>query len=422
MRRVKRLQRSRNRFELSAYDPEIQKKVDEVKIHPNERRDNAFEDIGMNVAATLIVDPSYEDEAPYYVMKLQKVCKIVAKRTMFSSFRRWRQRWFFVTSERANLSNDLSEISTGFMESIDVLRGLIERGPPQRVRGYLKQQKVKAAAKQKCRQQEPEPVRRPQPRQLKLSIVDQDSLDEWSLEDPRTMKQKGKQRPRRLTRGSHSATSSRSSVSSQSSRSSVSSLKLVKAPKNSLTGQMSSPVLKEDRGSQTEMALVVNGDETDKDSRSMASSEKGDDSYEEDIVCVVWSQSVSSETVHEEEETLVELADAQTENVSYPSQFDIVEEDRHAHTTVPVRSSVVVPEKVVSQTALVKRGDEEEDDILAEIESVTKLLSEVVSGDSAGSAKRQVGMSMTQNPTSEMLEKYDFEEPQVDQECMTVPT
>ena len=107
------------------------------------------------------------------------------------------------------------------------------------------------------------------------------------------------------------------------------------------------------------MALVVNGDETDKDSRSMASSEKGDDSYEEDIVCVVWSQSVSSETVHEEEETLVELADAQTENVSYPSQFDIVEEDRHAHTTVPVRSSVVVPEKVVSQTALVKRGDEE---------------------------------------------------------------
>ena len=170
------------------------------------------------------------------------------------------------------------------------------------------------------------------------------------------------------------------------------------------------------------MALVVNGDETDKDSRSMASSEKGDDSYEEDIVCVVWSQSVSSETVHEEEETLVELADAQTENVSYPSQFDIVEEDRHAHTTVPVRSSVVVPEKVVSQTALVKRGDEEEDDILAEIESVTKLLSEVVSGDSAGSAKRQVGMSMTQNPTSEMLEKYDFEEPQVDQECMTVPT
>ena len=407
MRRVKRLQRSRNRFELSAYDPEIQKKVDEVKVQPNARRDNAFEAIGMNVAATLIVDPAYEDEAPYYVLKVQKVCKIVAKKTMFSSFRRWRQRWFCVTSERANISSDLSEVSTGFMESIDVLRGLIERGPPQRVRGYLKQQKVRAAAK--CRQQEPERVRRPQPKPLKAAVVDQDSLDEWSLEDPRTMKQ----RPRRL---------SRSSVSSTSSRSSVSSLKLMKSSKNSLTGQMSSPVLKEDRGSQTEMALVVHGDETDKDSRSMASSEKGDDSYEEDIVCVVWSQSVSSETAHEEEETLVELADAQTENVSYPSQFDVREEERHAHTTVPVRSSVVVPEKVVSQTALVKRGDEEEDDILAEIESVTKLLSEVVSGDSAGSSKREIGMSMTQNPTSKMLEKDDFEEPQVNQECMTVPT
>ena len=388
MRRVRRLKRPRKRFDTSVYDPDIEEKtVKQVGVQQNENWVTLLEEIGMHLASSVLLDPNYADEAPYYTKKIQKICMNVAKRVMFHAFRKWRQRWFFVTSERANVPISLPEVSTGFMESIDLLHKLIERGSPQRVRGYLNKQKTYVKCRQEKQQKTFRTTTRP-PRpitaQKHLVPLDDDSLDEWNLENPRSGLQK-----RELKRST--------SLTSQKLDDKQSSL-------SESSTQAQSPVMKEDRGIQTDNHTP---EETESASTQLEKTITEGDSCE-DVVHLELSQSVSSTVrsdIDEEEDlpNLFEFSEAQTENVNRPSQLHYVEEPAHAKTSGakinPMDGSDI----------------EEEDALLQQIEAIQKLLD-----NGASRSEHKPTMNLTQNPSTDFMND-DFADIHADPENMTVP-
>lgn len=388
MRRVRRLKRPRKRFDTSVYDQDIEEKtVKQVGIQQNENWVTLLEEIGMHLASSVLLDPNYADEAPYYTKKIQKICMNVAKRVMFHAFRKWRQRWFFVTSERANVPMSLPEVSTGFMESIDLLHKLIERGSPQRVRGYLNKQTTYAKCRQEKQQKTVRTTNRP-PRpiiaQKHLVPVDDDSLDEWNLENPRSgLQKRGLKRSASLT--SQKLDDKESSLSESSTQ---------------------APVMKEDRGIQTDNHTP---EETENASIQLDKSITEGDSCE-DVVHLELSQSVSSTVrsdIDEEEDlpNLFEFSEAQTENVNRPSQLHCVEEPAHAKT-----SGAKIPEQAMDGSDM-----EEEDALLQQIEAIQKLLD-----NGANRSEHKTGMNLTQNPSTDFMND-DFANLHADPENLTVP-